>query len=189
MICGLLKIAFKTCRRALLPTAPIVLLQLLSSAAVAQDISDRDPMAPISTSGQPAASEAAEEDSDAEPVQDPSVKLKIEPLSPANLVDRVCEPARLSVKCPGAIDAAFYLVPVDAPYGGKPVGKTRLIGKARGSKLSIMWSTVETNKYFKVFVVVHRSNDPLKAWRSSTVDVAMSGSRYRPGAPPPLPRP
>jgi hypothetical protein len=104
---------------------------------------------------------------------DESIKVTVEPVQVSNLVDRVMETATVSVKCPTALSAQVFVVPVDAPYGGRALEKPRLIG-----------SDNKPADGLKVFAVVRKSAAPNTPVRSRTVDFAMGGARYDA---PPLP--
>lgn len=146
-----------------------------------------DPTTPPVTPGSsPAVNQPQEGESEKEPAaqaipEDDSVKIKIDPVLVGNLVDRVIEPATITVIAPGALSAEVYLLPVDAPYGGKPTGKARLIGKdlTPANGFTVRWSQAEPDQYVKIFAVVHKK-DAAGPVRSHTLDIGLSGRRLRP---------
>jgi hypothetical protein len=114
--------------------------------------------------------------------EDASIKIRVHPLMPSNLVDRVGEPATVTVECPGAVSAEIYIVPVDAPYGGHALDRPRLIGKdvKPGDGLTVHWSDQEPDQYIKLFAVVRKRSLPDRRVRSHPLDLAMYGARYKP---------
>jgi hypothetical protein len=116
--------------------------------------------------------------------EDSTIKIRVFPLMPSNLVDRVGEPATVTVDCPGALSAEVFIVPVDAPYGGHALDRPRLIGKdiRPHDGLTVAWSEQEPDQYVKLFAVVRKRSQPDHRLRSHTIDLAMYGSRYKPAA-------
>jgi hypothetical protein len=114
--------------------------------------------------------------------EDTSIKIRLHPLMPSNLVDRVGEPVTINVECPGALSAEIYLVPVDAPYGGHALDRPRLIGKDEkpADGLMVHWSDQEPDQYVKLFAVVRKRVMPERRVRSHPLDLAMYGTRYKP---------
>ena len=150
----------------------------------------QDPTTPVNSSPpqKPAGSgiDAPEESGSRAIPEDKSVKLSIEPLLVGNLIDRVMEPATITVHAPGALRVEVYLLPVDSPYGGKPTGKARLIGQdltpANGFK--IKWAKPTSDPYVKIFAVVHKKSAPESTIRSHTIDVGLGGQLLIPRSAP-----
>ena len=115
-------------------------------------------------------------------LQDPTVKVEVEPVVASSVVDRVIEPGTVIVRCPDALTAEVFLVPVDAPYGGKPLDIPRSIGKGTktANVFKIRWTSKEPDQYVKLFAVVRRKSSPERRVRSHTIDLAIGGSRYVP---------
>jgi hypothetical protein len=113
---------------------------------------------------------------------DESIKISVDPVEISNVVDRVMGPAVVTVKCPQATDVRLFLVPVNAPYGGRTLDKPRLIGSDSkpSDGLTVRWNSKESHQYVKLFAVVHKKNAPQVEVRSRTVDFAVGGSRYVP---------
>jgi hypothetical protein len=122
---------------------------------------------------------------------DEKIKVKVEPFVPGSVVDRLVEPSTVTVECPGAQEVDLYVVPVDAPYGGKAVDRPRRIGRddKPANGLKVDWATKEYHPYVKVFVVVRKKGFGMR--RSRTLDFGMSGARFeaKPEAAPSQPSP
>lgn len=111
-------------------------------------------------------------------MEDTSIKLRVDPVLLDSVIDRVLEPAKIFVEAPGATVVDVFLVPVDAPYGGKPLGKGRLLGRDSTPRdgFVIDWSSSEPHQYLKLFAVVHKNGEQS---RSRTIDIAVSGDRFK----------
>lgn len=119
---------------------------------------------------------------------DERVHVHVEPYVPGPVVDRITEPAAVTVEVPDCTRVEVFVVPVDAPYGGKAIDKPRMIGKddkpADGFK--VMWSGKEKTPYVKVFAVITKRNGVQRRFRSHTLDFGMGGARLdAPAAPKP----
>jgi hypothetical protein len=112
------------------------------------------------------------------PVDD-RVKVRVEPYVAGSVVDRISEPAAVTVQIPDCLKVEVFVVAVDAPYGGKAIEKPRLIGKddkpADGFK--VMWTGKEKTPYVKVFAVITKRAGVQRLFRSHTLDFGMAGTR------------
>lgn len=126
--------------------------------------------------------EPANEPTELDLPQDAAIKIKVSPIIPSNVVDRVCEPASIIVDCPGALSAEVFLVPVDSPYGGRALQPPRSLGKDSkpADGMVIPWSEKVSDQYVKLFAVVRKRAQPDKRVRSHTIDIAVSGARLKP---------
>jgi hypothetical protein len=111
---------------------------------------------------------------------DEKVHVHVEPYVAGSVVDRVSEPAAVTVTISEPTSMVeVFVVPVDSPYGGKALDKPRLIGKddkpADGFK--VMWTGKEKAPYVKVFAVVMKRAGVQRRWRSHTLDFGMGGMR------------
>jgi hypothetical protein len=116
------------------------------------------------------------------PVDD-SIKVSISPVQVSHVVDHVVEPCIITVRCPEALSAQVFMVPVDAPYGGRGTDKPHLIGTDNNPKnngFKVRWASKETSRYVKIFAVVRKRSAPLQEVRSLTVDIGIAGSRFDP---------
>jgi len=111
-------------------------------------------------------------------MEDASIKLRVEPILLDSVVDRVLEPAKIFIEAPGATSVDVFIVPVDAPYGGKPIGKGRLLGRDNTPRNGFIvdWTSTESHQYLKLFAVVHKNDEHS---RSRTIDIAVSGDRFK----------
>jgi hypothetical protein len=116
---------------------------------------------------------------------DDAVKLRVEPVQVSNLVDRLLEPSTITVKCREALSVQIFVMPVDAPYGGVPLGRPKLVASDNhpGSAYAFRWDSKEPNPYIKIFAVVRRQRDPYAFVRSRALDFAVGGMRYAPSRP------
>jgi hypothetical protein len=158
-------------------------------AALAQDAADSNGKASSEAAkGQPEPKDSSQLDLEpsAEPdkppqpklMEDATIKLRVEPILLDSVVDRVLEPAKIFVEAPGATMVDVFLVPVDAPYGGRAVGKGRLLGRDSTPRngFIIDWVSTESHQYLKLFAVVHKNGEQS---RSRTIDIAVSGDRFK----------
>ena len=122
-------------------------------------------------------------------LQDPTVKVELDPVVASSLVDRVVEATTVTVHCPDAMTAEVFIVPVDAPYGGKPLDIPRSVGKGvRSANLfKVQWASKEPDQYVKLFAVVRRKSSPERRVRSHTIDLAIGGTRFEPDTQPATP--
>lgn len=111
---------------------------------------------------------------------DDRIKVKVEPFVPGTVVDRLLEPSLVTIVNASGSEVELFVVPVDAPYGGKALDRPHSIGKdekpADGWKLH--WNGKEHQPYIKLFAVVHRRNGGHA--RSRTYDFGVAGTRYEP---------
>jgi hypothetical protein len=111
---------------------------------------------------------------------DESIKMKVQPFISGPVVDRLIEPTTIIVGSPNTSDVEIFVVPVDAPYGGKALEKPRSVGRdekpADGFK--IIWATKESAPYVKVFAVVTHKVGIQRRYRSHTMDFGMGGNRF-----------
>lgn len=121
---------------------------------------------------------------------DEKVKVKVEPCIANAVVDRLSEPSTITVVAPGASEVELFVIPVDAPYGGKAIDKPHVIGKddKPSDGFRIHWTAKESEPYIKLFAVVRRKGSERKL-RSRTYDFAMSGSRLDKRPDPVVPQP
>jgi hypothetical protein len=114
--------------------------------------------------------------------EDLSIKIKVDPVIPGNVVDRIGEPAKVTVECPGIVSAEVFVVGVDSPYGGRALERPRLLGRDSSSSdgFTVQWNDAEVDQYVKIFAVVTRKTQPEKRMRSHTIDLAMHGARFKP---------
>lgn len=110
---------------------------------------------------------------------DDRIKVKVEPFVVGSLVDRIVEPSVIVIDSPGAAEVEVFVVPVDAPYGGKAIEKPHSVGKDERSAdgFKINWVAKEHDPYVKLFVVAKRKNSQHRV-RSHTLDFGMSGARF-----------
>jgi len=107
------------------------------------------------------------------------IKMKVDPVMPGSLVDRITQPTVVIVESPGASAAEIFVVPVDAPYGGKAIDKPHSIGKDMrpSDGLKVMWTGKERFPYVKIFAVIDRPSGNPRRVRSHTMDFGMAGAR------------
>ena len=108
--------------------------------------------------------------------------LQSSPTMREQLRDTRCLVAKIGTS--SLVDAAgadIWLLPIDAPYGGKPTGKPRFIGRDSKSSdgLSIKWTRSEPDEYVKLFAVVYPRKNPELPVRSASLDVAIGGDKLR----------
>jgi hypothetical protein len=117
---------------------------------------------------------------------DESIKMKVEPFVSSPVVDRLIEPTTIVVGSPNTSEVEIFVVPVDAPYGGKALEKPHSVGKddrpADGFRL--IWTSKESAPYVKVFAVVTHKTGIQRRYRSHTMDFGMGGSRLETPAKP-----
>lgn len=122
---------------------------------------------------------------------DERIKVRVEPVVRSTVVDRVIEPARISVKAPGFSRVEFFLEPVDAPFGGKSLGEPKLIGQSNNYReFTYLWSSPVPHEYVKIFVLAYK-NDGTSMGRSRAIDLGIGGNKLKPvpELPPVLPPP
>jgi hypothetical protein len=117
----------------------------------------------------------------------------VAPFVPTNLGDRVVEPTTVYVHAPGATRVAVYARPVAAPYGGRPLGRPRLIGEAAGPgrtagaaaawgipapSFAVPWAADEPFPYVEVFGVAYYGAGDRAGRPSRPVDILLD---WRPG--------
>ena len=116
----------------------------------------------------------------------PPISLRVEPFIPTNLGDRVTGPTTIYVDAPGADSVWVYVRPMDAPYGGRPVGSARLVGQAarRSGRFAVPWPAEEPHDYVELFAVASDpdgAGTPCAARASPPVPILLDWRR----APPP----
>lgn len=125
----------------------------------------------------------------------PQIQLHVQPLLRSHVVDKVSDPTTVSIDAKEpAQRVELYLEPVDAPYGGKTVGPSRLIGKSdkSGRKFTFNWTDREPYRYVRLFALVYRNGNDSPE-QSSSLDLGMAGARRieeppsSGGSPPPSP--
>lgn len=126
---------------------------------------------------------------------DQHVKIKVEPLLVGRLIDRLVGPATITVEGCDAQMGEVWLLPIDAPYGGKVTGKPIFLGRAHrverrsaGARVLVLkWHEPLSHDYVRIFAVVYPRKTPDKPVRSVSLDLAISGSMYvKPPASSPL---
>jgi hypothetical protein len=160
---------------------PLLCLSLLAfTCAVPLHAQDQPGSGPATGQTQPEQQEQAQ----AEPTEldlpvDQTIKIKVDPVQISNVVDRVNEPSTVTVSSAGMLNAQLFLVPVDSPYGGRSLGKPRLIGTVNraGDQLAIRWTSKEPTPYVKLFAVVHKKDAPGTSVRSRTIDLGIGPAR------------
>ena len=168
----------------------IAVFAVLSIASAASCVDAQDQPVTQDPQQQPQQEEIQPPPAELQIPVDDSIKLTIDPVQVSSVVDRVNEPCTVTIKSPGLLNAQLYLIGTDAPYGGLLIGDPRLIGEDNhaGDKLSVRWSSKETNQYVKLFAIVHKKNAPDKAVRSRTLDVGIGPARFKlPPVPPRTP--
>lgn len=155
------------------------------SASTAAPEATRDDAAHESPADQVAAEPPANEPSGPLMDIDDNITVKVTPLMPGPVIDRVTEPSTISVKAPGASSVEVYVEPVDAPYGGRSTGEPRLLGRcSTGRMFELPWTTPESARYVRIFAVAYRAQTV--PTRSRGTDLGIGGRRYV--APPPPPQ-
>jgi hypothetical protein len=99
------------------------------------------------------------------------VSIRVEPIIPTDLGDRVVEPATVYVDAPGATSLEVYLQPVDAPFYGNPIGEPQLIGidNDPSGSFSMKWNADDPYLYVELYAVAYgqpdvnysRTSDPI----------------------------
>lgn len=124
---------------------------------------------------------------------DEKIKVKVDPVVSNAVVDRITEPSTITVLCTGPVEEVeLFVVPVDAPYGGKATDKPRAVGKddKASDGFKITWTGKEHDPYVKLFAVVKKRGGGRARFRSRTLDFGMGGNRYeQPGQTPQPPAP
>lgn len=110
---------------------------------------------------------------------DEGIKVKVDPVVSGPVVERVVSLTSVVIATKNATEVEVFVVPVDAPYGGKALEKPHSVGKddkpADGFK--VMWTQKESAPYVKVFAVVTRRTGFPHQVRSRTFDFGMGGTR------------
>jgi len=103
------------------------------------------------------------------------VSVRVEPFIPTDLGDRVVEPATIYVDAPGAKRVKVYLQPVDQPYGGKPIGKRKLIGidDDPSDGFAVAWAADEPFDYVEIFAVAYGQPDVSRSRVSNRITILL----------------
>jgi hypothetical protein len=121
----------------------------------------------------------------------------VAPFVPTDLGDRVVEPTTVYVHAPGATRVAVYVQPVEAPYGGRRLGRPLLIGEAAGPgrmaaadeatatawgimtpAFAVPWAAAEPFPYVEVSAVAYYGAGDRAGRPSRPVDILLD---WRPG--------
>jgi hypothetical protein len=99
----------------------------------------------------------------------------------------VTGPTTVYVDAPGARNVKVYLRPLDAPYGGRPVGDARLVGSDTHSRdrFAIGWAAEEPYPYVELFAVASGPGDACVTRTSPPVTILLDWRH----SPPPQGRP
>lgn len=110
---------------------------------------------------------------------DESIKVKVDPIVSGPVVERVVSPTAVMVGTKNTTEVEVFVVPVDAPYGGRALEKPHSVGKDDRAVdgFKVMWTQKETAPYVKVFAVVTRKTGFPHHVRSRTFDFGMGGTR------------
>ena len=98
-----------------------------------------------------------------------TVSVRVEPIVPTNLGDRVLGPVTVYVDAPGATRVEVYVQAVDRPYGGQPVGEPKLIGTddTPANGFAVPWAADERDPSVNVYAIAYGQPD-VNYSRSST---------------------
>lgn len=103
------------------------------------------------------------------------VTVRVEPFIPTDLGDRVVEPATVYVDAPGARRVKVFLQPVDQPFGGKAIGKRKLIGVDNDPSdgFAVAWAADEPFDYVEIFGVAYGQPDVNRSRASPRVTILL----------------
>jgi hypothetical protein len=112
------------------------------------------------------------------------VRVRVEPFIPTDLGDRVTGPVTVYVDAPGARKVKVYVQPVDLPFGGKRIGKRKLIGVDRDSfdGFSVPWAADEPYDYVEVFARAYGQPGVRRSRKSPRITILLDWRRNPPAA-------
>lgn len=116
-----------------------------------------------------------------------TVSVRVDPIFPTNLGDRVLGPVTVYVDAPGASRVEVYIQPVDQPYGGQPVGDPKLIGAddTPANGFAVAWAADERDPYVNVYAIAYGQPDVNYSRTSAPVTILLD---WRQRATPPCPQ-